>query len=140
MAYGTVFTPRSCTELFEHDCPYYLSLGVSYKDYWFGDTWMIVNAREADKINRERKNYEMWLQGMYIHHGVSIAISNALGKKGSKPELYPDKPYAITKPEQKQRTEEQLSQETENKRLIAMLEDSKFTRAAKRSLKARQEI
>lgn len=101
---------------------------------------MIVDARKSDKINRERKNYEMWLQGMYIHHGVAIAISNALSKKGSKPELYPDKPYAITKPEQKQRTEEQLAQEAENKRLIALVENSRFERQARRALKARQGI
>lgn len=111
---------------------------MSYKDYWFGDPWIIVAHRKADKLNRDRRNQEMWLQGMYIHDSVSIAIANAFGKKGANPILYPNKPYAITKPEQERDGENRQAQESENKRLIAMVENSKFERAAKRTLKARR--
>lgn len=81
--------------LFEADAPYYLSLGMSYGDYWYGDVWMIEAVREADKRNRQRKSEEMWLQGVYVFNAVSAALANAFRGKGKPPYEYMEEPVRV---------------------------------------------
>lgn len=58
---------------------------------------------EADKLRLERRNYEMWLQGVYFFDAVSIALANAFAGKRKRPIEYPEKPRKITRdtPEEK---------------------------------------
>lgn len=59
---------------------------------------MVKSYRKADEIRLERKNQELWLQGMYIYEAICDAspILRAFAKKGTKPNPYSDKPYPIT--------------------------------------------
>lgn len=79
---------------------------MSPEDYWHGDPELTAAYREAYRLRKEERNWEMWLQGLYIFHAVSIALSNAFGK-GKKQE-YMDKPLDIFPP-----TEEELEERRE---------------------------
>ena len=95
------------TEKFYADFPYYLSIGMTYDQYWNDDVDLVKHYRKADLIRTERMNYEKWLQGMYIYEAICDAspILQAFAKRGTKPIPYPDKPYSITETEHKRAEE-----------------------------------
>ncbi len=86
------------TERFNEQFPYYLSFGMTPEQYWDGDPALAKYYRKADEIKLERKNQELWLQGMYIYEAICDAspILRSFAKKGTKPHPYTDKPYPIT--------------------------------------------
>lgn len=104
------------TEKFYADFPYYLSIGMTYDQYWNDDVDLVKYYRKADLMKIERMNYEKWLQGMYIYEAFCDVspILHSFAKKGTKPHPYPDKPYSITETERK-RTEENKEKEVFNK-------------------------
>lgn len=89
---------------FEEAFPYYLSIGMTPEQYWDDDVELCKFYRQKAKIDLDRENQSLWLQGMYIYETllrVSPAF-NALSKK--KPEKYMEKPYEFntgTKQEEK---------------------------------------
>lgn len=99
--------PLSYSETFNKLFPYYLSIGMTEKQYWDRDSTLTKFYREADKLRQERRNYDMWLQGMYIYDGIQrlAPILRAFGKKGTKAEPYVKEPYPITAEEQKRAQE-----------------------------------
>ena len=98
------------TEQFNKFFPYYLSIGMSYEEYWESDPMLTKYYREADELRRARRNEELWLQGMYIYEALCDVspIMVAFPRKGAKPSPYPDKPYCIS---EKQRKLEEAEQE-----------------------------
>lgn len=79
--------------------PYYLSLGMTYEQYWYGEPWLVKAYREAEIYRRESENYTLWLQGLYFHRAVSASLSQAFSDKKSQQMTYLDYPIAITKRE-----------------------------------------
>ena len=94
------------TEKFYELFPYYLSIGMTAEQYWDGDCTLTRYYRKADEIRKERRNEELWLQGMYIYEALCDVspVLHAFAKKGTKPTPYSGKPYAITE-EQHKRSE-----------------------------------
>lgn len=82
--------------MFKAVFPYYLSIGMSYHEFWDEDSELVVAYREADERKLERANYEMWLQGLYVYQAIG-AIAPVLGLNPKKPEKYMEKPIPITK-------------------------------------------
>lgn len=81
-------TARSTyTEIFESECPYFMAIGMTYNEFWFGDPYLVRYYREAYNFKRKIKNEEMWVQGMYF----AKAIGASLDKKNK----YPEKPFDI---------------------------------------------
>ena len=97
------------TEKFYELFPYYLSIGMTSEQYWDGDSTLVKYYRKAEELRNERRNQEMWLQGMYIYEAICDVspILHAFAKKGAKPHPYPSKPYAITEKQIQQEREEQ---------------------------------
>lgn len=95
------------TNAFYKQFPYYLSIGMSSEEYWNGDADMVKYYREADELQRERKNQELWLQGLYVYQAVAnlSPILHAFAKRGTKAEPYPDKPFPITPKELREEKE-----------------------------------
>ena len=54
------------TELFERDCPYYLSIGMTYDQYWYGDPLMVRTFYKAHKLKEQLADQQAWLQGQYV--------------------------------------------------------------------------
>lgn len=77
--------------------PYYLSIGMSYELYWHGDPGLVRAYRKAEELRNEKRNQEMWMQGLYIYEAlcdVSVLIPR-FSKKKIKPEPYTEKPYPL---------------------------------------------
>lgn len=88
----------SYTEIFEKHLPYYLSIGMTWEDFWQGDAEKAKFFRAADKIRRRRKNEEMWLQGRYIYEAVgALAPIIRFSTKPQKPLPYPAEPFPVDK-------------------------------------------
>lgn len=100
---------------FEELCGYYMSLGMSYHDYWDGDNCMTKYYREADEIKKERRNSELWLQAAYIYEALLDAspVFNPLSKK-NKPFPFRSEPIPITSSGSKKSEERKKKQMLEN--------------------------
>lgn len=103
-------TAPSYTETFYKVFPYYLSIGMTYEQFWNDDCLLVKYYREADKLRLERKNTELWLQGRYFYEALCDVspILHAFAKKGTKVKPYISEPFPITKEDaerQKQREE-----------------------------------
>ena len=71
------------------------------EQYWDGDPLLAKYYRQADELNRKRKNQELWLQCMYIYEALCdvAPIFHAFAKRGTKPTPYTDHPYSLTNKE-----------------------------------------
>ena len=100
--------PFTYTEKFYELFPYYLAIGMTYDQYWNDDPTLVKYYRNAAELQKERRNEELWLQGMYIYEALCdvAPVLNANAKKGTKPHPYSEKPYAITVSQRKQEAEE----------------------------------
>ena len=96
------------TEKFYELFPYYLSIGMTPEQYWENDCTLVKYYREAEKLRNEKRNQELWLQGMYIYEALCdvAPILHAFAKKGTKPTPYSEKPYALTTKQAKNDEEE----------------------------------
>lgn len=95
--------------------PYYLSIGMTYEQYWNGDPSLAKAYREAEKIRKRRKNEELWWQGMYVYEAICDAapIFRTFAKAGTKPEPYSKRPYPIDK-----EMADQYEEERERERML----------------------
>lgn len=100
---------------FEELCGYYMSLGMSYHDYWDEDNCMTKYYREAEEIKKERRNSELWLQAAYIYEALLDAspVFNPLSKK-NKPFPFRSEPIPITASGSKKSEERKKKQRLEN--------------------------
>ncbi|RGC89214.1 hypothetical protein [Thomasclavelia ramosa] len=85
---------KTFTETFYEVFPFYLSIGMTYEQFWENDPSLAKYYREADKLRNERKNTDAWIQGMYIYDAVSTVVYNVWCRdKGKSPAKYTEKPY-----------------------------------------------
>jgi hypothetical protein len=104
---------KTYTEVFEESFPFYLAIGMSYAEYWEGDSSLTRAYRKAYQIKQEEINNNAWLQGLYVYDAVSTALHNALRGMGkSKPPAreYAKKPYEF---KNKEKTEAEKAKEVE---------------------------
>lgn len=96
------------TEQFYEVFPYYLSIGMTYEQFWEGDPTLVKYYRRAAEIKNERKNQELWLQGLYVYEALCdvAPIMHAMAKRGTKARPYPEQPYAISEKQRKRDAEE----------------------------------
>lgn len=64
-------------------------------EYWFGEPRLAEAYREAQKLRDERRNQELWLQGLYIYDAVGVVVSNAFGGKNHKKQSYRVQPLEL---------------------------------------------
>ena len=106
------------SEVFERLCPYYMTYGMTYEEYWNGDPWSLKAYKEADMLRNRQANMMQWLMGIYANNAVSVAIANAFRKKGTPPIKYLEQPLDIFP---KTEAEEQAEQERKQQELIQKL-------------------
>lgn len=88
---------------------------MTYEQFWLGDPYLVVYYRRAHELQIEKTNQELWLQGLYIHNAVSVAINNAFSKQKQK---YINKPLQLIEPTQDER---KAQVEANNRKLVARL-------------------
>lgn len=79
---------------------------MTLDEYWNGSSVLCKYYREANKIQIERKNQELWLQGLYVCDAFAVVLSNAFAKKGSKKSKYLEEPiqlFPLTEEEKKEK-------------------------------------
>ena len=125
----------SLTQIFEELCPIYMSYGMSYDEFWYGDAYRAKFYREAYNIQIKHKDEEFWIQGMYIYDALCKVspILHAFSKSGTKPLPYPDKPYMSTI--KGQISEEEKQKRIENERLVAQLHFEQWAKATAKKFK-----
>ncbi len=79
-----------------------MSIGMSYDEFWNHDVCLVKMYRKANELQYQRRNQELWLQGMYFYEALCNAspLFRFSMKKGIvKPEPYAKEPYPITEEE-----------------------------------------
>lgn len=73
-----------------------MAMGMSYEQYWDGETGIHKAFREAYRLRQRQQNEQMWLQGAYVYDAVArlSPILNGFVKR-PKAEPYPKEPYAL---------------------------------------------
>ena len=69
-------------------CPYYMSWGMTWDEFWHESIDRLQAYWQANQFSIERRNQELWLQGLYIRS----AVASCLDKKFK----YPEKPQRVT--------------------------------------------
>lgn len=81
-----------------YEClPIYMSIGMTYDEYWEGEADLPIYYRKAEKLRQEKLNWQLHLQGMYIYEAICDAspIFNPYAKRGTKPIPYRSVPYGV---------------------------------------------
>lgn len=109
----------SLSKFFEKYCPIYLSYGMSYDSFWYGDIYETYFYKKANELYIRRMDEFMWQMGSYIYEAI-LDCSPILRpfSKEKKPLPYSDKPYLLKVEEHKN---EPTEQEIENERLRAQI-------------------
>lgn len=129
-------TPQTFSEQFEEALPYYMAIGMTYDEYWNGDCELTKHYRNAHEIRLKQRNYELWLQGLYIHDAVGVVVANALRKKGAKPSKYTESPYPVTALEQREvRRREKVKQYESSKAKMKLIMEAINARFRKSEVK-----
>lgn len=101
------------TKIFEDTFPLYLSIGMTYEQYWEQDCMLTKYYLKSYQLKEERelkkKNHELWLQGAYIYQVLCdvAPIFQAFASKGTTTKKYMDKPFPITSEELEERQDEE---------------------------------
>lgn len=96
--------------------------------FWNQDVELVKAYREANKIKRDLKNQDMWMQGAYIYEAILDAapvLRFSFSKKPPKPIPYREQPYELRTGQRKQeagKSEELTRQEKSDKKAKAMME------------------
>lgn len=122
----------SLTKTFEELCPIYMSYGMSYDEFWYGEPYRAKFYLDSHKLKVKQKDEEMWIQGMYIYEALCKVspVLHAFSKKGTKPLPYAEKPYLTSAPALE--TQKDKEKEVENARLIARIHFENWARATKK--------
>ena len=122
----------SLTKTFEELCPIYMSYGMSYDEYWYGEPFRTKYYRDSHKLKIKQKDEEMWIQGMYIYEALCKVspILHAFSKKGTKPLPYSDKPYMSSIKTNQSSVDKE--QEIKNAQMIAQIHFNNWARATRK--------
>ena len=133
--------PQSIAEIFASAFPYYLSMGMTYEEFWLGPPTLVRDYRKAHTMRRQERNYEMWMQGRYIFealHGAPLVVG--FPRKGSEKDApgYPNEPYPLSEKEAKERKERD-ARERYYKMRAKLMAEAKASREKKAEASAKKE-
>lgn len=115
----------SFAEAYEKAFPTYLSMGMTYREYWDEDAKLVTYYRESFKLLQKRKNYDSWLQGRYVYEAMSATLSSLFAKNKSDIYPYPSEPYPMTKEDLEEH--ERREYEARRERIMASFAGTKAT-------------
>lgn len=114
-------SPLFISKMFEECFPYYMSIGMTYDEYWNGDPSLVRAYRKAEDIRQHMKNQDMWLQGRYIYDAIIRLIPSFNPLKPKDPIEYMDEPYPISEKDVRERElrEQKRKQEAIRNKMMA---------------------
>lgn len=115
---------------FEELCPFYMSIGMTYKEFWEEDVslakiylkaWKLKQKREAEMIK-----WQLWEQGLYIYEAIcDVSPILRAFSKAKKPLPYPEKPWGL----EKIKEENENENEEQNKNKEKLKKEAEIYRA-----------
>ena len=86
-----------------------MSIGMTYKEYWYERADMLVYYVEAEKLRIKNKNRDAWLQGLYVYIAIGnlVPVLNPFSKE-HKAKPYLKQPVPITKEEQEEQEKQKV--------------------------------
>lgn len=93
-------SPTPYGDIFDEALPHYLAMGMTYQDYWDGESAMKKAVRKAFQIRTEneqkladRNNWYMGQYMMQVLQCVPLLVGGLNVKSTTNLPKYPDKPY-----------------------------------------------
>lgn len=122
---------------FDEAFPFYLSIGMTPGQYWDGDATLTVAYRKAHEITRERRNEELWLQGLYVYEAIlnTAPVTSAFSKV-KKPLPYRSEPIPLTEQKAKELEEAANQKKLEEGRDVFRQMVAEFNKSFKEGGKA----
>lgn len=74
--------------VFENQCPYFMSLGMTWEEYWHGDNTLPRAYLKKFEIERDRENISQWRLGQYMMSAIAASLSDK--------NKYPEEPFPLT--------------------------------------------
>lgn len=107
---GQGVAPQEIIKYLNDLCSVALSLGMTLKEYWEDDPYIINFYIKAEDIKARKENNKMWVQGAYIYQALCCAspMFNSLAKD-HKPRPYLKEPFAMSEEEQQERFENKVT-------------------------------
>jgi hypothetical protein len=107
---------------FEELCPFYMSIGMSYKEFWEGDVTLTKVYLASYKIKEKREygtmKWQNWEQGLYIYEALcDVSPILRAFSKSKKPLPYPERPYGMEGDEKKKKEEKSKKKQEKQKEL-----------------------
>lgn len=97
---GELVSPASLfsyTEIFEAQCPFYMSIGMTYDEFWEDSADRVIAYRKAYILRQKRNNANAWAHGRYIYDALSAVVPALRGLSKEPVSPYLEEPYPITK-------------------------------------------
>lgn len=113
--------PYFLTNKFNKCCPFFISIGMTYEQFWYGDPTIANMYLEAFEIKEKREAEKVkwitWEQGLYVYEAI-CDVSPVLRafSKATKPLPYPERPYATEEKEKQDKKIKELEQERDKYR------------------------
>ena len=132
------------TEIFERLCPYYISIGMTYDQYWRDDPTIAKIYRRVYKIKQEETKWNIYEGGMYTYEALCKVspVLHAFAKNGTKPLPFSKKPYGIEKIKEIEENidleKEKQKKIKENERLRAQIFFNNWYKATKKHFEKKE--
>lgn len=85
--------------------------GMTWDEFWYEDIDRMRFYAEKHRLDIERRNQELWLQGIYIQEAVAVVMDSKHRAR------YPDKPHRIT-------PMSETEKEAERQRVVSNMRES----------------
>jgi len=103
---GGITQPNAITpiEYLNQLFDYALSIGMTYDQYWYEDTDLLIHYIKAEQYRLKRFNQQAWVQGLYVYQAIGclVPILNPLSKE-HKARPYLKEPFPSSKEEVEER-------------------------------------
>ena len=78
-----------------------MSMGMTYDEFWHGPPDALRQMRKSYELSRSRKNWFLWLQGLYNYSAICSAhpLFHPFAEKGTKANPYLEEAIPITEKE-----------------------------------------
>lgn len=119
---GELVSPASLfsyTEIFEAQCPFYMSIGMTYDEFWEDSADRVIAYRKAYILRQNRNNANAWAQGRYIYDALSAVVPALRGLSKEPVSPYLEEPYPITKEDMEDYERRQMEKQANEFRAYA---------------------
>ncbi len=120
--------------------PLYMTMGMSYEEYWQGPAWLAKAYRDAFEIRRKQEEWARWRQGEYVFNAILCAAPVIKPfVKDAKPGNYPDEPWPLTEEEAREQ-QERAQRNAYQKMKEKLFSEAKAERERRKEAAKKQEV